>query len=43
MIFKIALIILIAAPVIALAAALYAQVIKYIRAKNRSEKETRRR
>lgn len=42
MIFKILLIVLIAAPVVALAAWLYFQVLAYIRAKNRSEKEARR-
>ena len=42
-IFKILLIILVSAPVIAFAWVLYAQVLAYIREKNRKESERRRR
>ncbi len=43
MVFKILLIILIALPVVALATFLYFQVVEYVKAKNRAEKEARRR
>ena len=43
MVFKILLIILIALPVVALATYLYVQVVEYIKAKNRSERNARRR
>lgn len=43
MFFKILLIILIALPVVALATYLYVQVVEYIKAKNRSERNVRRR